>query len=423
MKVKVKNVGVIKNTELEFIPGLNLIIGSSGSGKSTLIRTIQNMAMNNFSDSDISFGKSSMSVTIESNNNVVTYSRTTDKSANDKCYYDVNGDRFVKLGRTPLPQVSDVLRFGDIEINNDKINFNFNLQFSTPFLILGSQSTLYNVLTYRSSFDISSINDYYISDVKCNNTEISTNTKIKLKFEDTLNSLEQQANKLSLIEEVYSKFIEYKHKHELLLELQTLLQNMITVKDFESKINQLDQFNFKQSKVISNFETVINLNNYISKFEEINTLNNRIKQYDKIITQTNSLANKVQIWSNLYRLNACMSMNEDLSKTINRIYKCDTQINNCLNKESLINNVHSLYMLLSQSDKINKVISTLNKSNGDTISTIECLLQCQSLLQLLVESNNQISLIDNKLNNINDAINKFDVCPLCGNHLKGECYV
>ena len=53
MRIKLKNVGVISDCDIEFVPGINLIVGSSGSGKSTLMRCIRNVAMNEFSDSDI----------------------------------------------------------------------------------------------------------------------------------------------------------------------------------------------------------------------------------------------------------------------------------------------------------------------------------------------------------------------------------
>ena len=62
MKLNLKNVGVIDSCEVEFVPGINIIVGSSGSGKSTLLRSIHNIAVNEFSDSDISFGKESMTI-------------------------------------------------------------------------------------------------------------------------------------------------------------------------------------------------------------------------------------------------------------------------------------------------------------------------------------------------------------------------
>ena len=84
MKVKLSNVGIIDKCEVEFVPGVNLIIGSSGSGKSTLMRCIYNMAANEFADSDISFGQNTMSIEIENGDNVVQYSRSVYKALSVK---------------------------------------------------------------------------------------------------------------------------------------------------------------------------------------------------------------------------------------------------------------------------------------------------------------------------------------------------
>ena len=76
MKVKLNNVGIISNCEVEFVPGVNLVIGNSGSGKSTLMRCIYNVAANDFADSDISFGKNTMSVRVDHNDNTIEYTRS-----------------------------------------------------------------------------------------------------------------------------------------------------------------------------------------------------------------------------------------------------------------------------------------------------------------------------------------------------------
>ena len=126
MRIKLKNVGVISDCDIEFVPGINLIVGSSGSGKSTLMRCIHNVAMNEFSDSDISFGKNSMRVEIENNNNRIEYARSIKAKGTERCYYKVNGETYTKLGRQVLPAVKDSLRISDINVNGEDVNFNFN---------------------------------------------------------------------------------------------------------------------------------------------------------------------------------------------------------------------------------------------------------------------------------------------------------
>ena len=110
------------------------------------------------------------------------------------------------------------------------VNFNFNLQFSSPFLILGSQSTLYNVLTYRSSFDIASINDMYTADIKSNAVEISTTSSVKEKLECNLKLLNDKSEKLQPIEQLYSDYVSYKHNFEK-LELLKDLHDKLKLRD------------------------------------------------------------------------------------------------------------------------------------------------------------------------------------------------
>ena len=240
MRVKLNNVGVIDECDVEFTPGITLIIGSSGSGKSTLMRSIYNMASNGFSDCDIAFNKNTMKVFIECDGNKVEYIRNL-KSKGDRFYYIVNGETYSKVGRTSLQQVSDALKISNIDINGEEINFNFNLQFSTPFLILGSQSTLYNVLTYRSTFDIASINDYYKLDIKNNESEILTVTKVKERLESTLNELEDKAEHFSPIENIYSKYMQCKHDSNFIDNLLQLNEKIKFNNDIELKSSYIEQ--------------------------------------------------------------------------------------------------------------------------------------------------------------------------------------
>lgn len=239
------------------------------------------MVANEFTDADIMFGCNTMSATINNNEHTVTYERSV-KPKGDKCKYVVDGNTYVKLGRTSLPAVTDVLKFGDICINGDDVNFNFNLQFSSPFLIFGSQSTLYNVLTYRSNFDISSMNDYYMSDVKSNNSEITASNKLKEKLESNLSDLESQADKLKPVEQLYSDFVAYKHnlsdKNEI--ELLNKMLNELTLTT--NHISDISEVVSLISSTECSIDKVIQLYDYTEKTKQLNSLNSYIVNADKL---------------------------------------------------------------------------------------------------------------------------------------------
>lgn len=373
MRIQLNNVGVIKNCDVEFIPGINLIVGSSGSGKSTLMRSIYSVASNDFSDSDISFGKNSMSIDVDYNCSHIKYGRSI-KSKGEKCFYIVNGESFVKLGRQPLQQVADILKIGDVDVNGEKINFNFNLQFSSPFLILGSQSTLYNVLTYRSSFDISSINDYYVSDIKSNASDTSANVKLKEKLEANIADLQSYLEELSPIEDLYSDYISYKHTLKFNDELKSLLIMYSTLKTLEKELSQTD-------KLLTALDKANNL------FEELSC----IDKYNSLISESNSV-----------------------TESISELEEC---VNNTEYSEEFILNTVKQSNLFKECNRCSLILSTLNETDESLIIQLDEITTSYDILVKIEKVSEYITIIENRCNSVLNELSKFSYCPLCGNSL------
>ena len=418
MRIQLKNVGIIDKCDVEFVPGINLIVGSSGSGKSTLMRCIYNIATNEFSDSDISFGKNTMNVRVDSDDNIVEYSRSI-KTKGERFYYTVNGETYTKVGRQSLPAVEQALKIGDIDINGDAINFNFNLQFSSPFLILGNQSTLYNVLTYRSTFDISSINDYYSNDIKNNASEIAANEKLKESLESNLESLIEQEAKLSPIEKLYSDYMSYKHKYELLNELKTLLTNIKQADNIKQRLVEYNTILKSVSSAINLISELKEMKSYSEKHKSYNDVSSKVKRYNKTISKYDSAINTVQVIIPLSKLNSSIkyltSVNERLSVIDERLRSCD----NILSEEQFSNDVIKQRSLLCIFNKCSKIIKTLNKIGNNDISQIEDCIFIANKLNSLNDVNKSITSTEKKISKIDKQTSQFKVCPLCGGHLDG----
>lgn len=412
MKVNLKNVGVIKECDVEFVPGINLIVGSSGSGKSTLLRCIYNMASNGFSDSDISFGSQTMNVVIKENNDVVEYSRSP-KAKGDKCYYKVNGETYVKLGRTALKQVSDILKINDINVNGDEVNFNFNLQFSSPFLILGSQSTLYNVLTYRSNFDISSINEYYIADVKSNASEIVTNTKVKERLVENLNDLNKEAEKLKSIEEIYSDYVSCKHRDETLKEIKILHEKLTSVLNISEKLSEISECISHIEHSINIAERTIDIQSYSDKHSNSLIIKENFNNVSKTIEMFCKCYKDIETLTDIKKAKEIADGINNSSKVIKSCsYKSDI-----LNKEQLVYDCNKSLSNLKEIKKCKSLIEIgnyLSSSSEDNISDISI------IKEIMISYNNtkkkSLSVIE-ELNTVNKELGNFNVCPLCGNHL------
>ena len=422
MKVQLSNVGIIKDCDLEFTPGINLIIGSSGSGKSTLMRCIYNTAMNGFSDSDVAFGKSSMTVTIENNGNTIQYHRNP-KAKGEKSYYIVNGETYSKIGRQPVQAVTDAFNIGDVEINGEKVNFNCNLQFATPFLILGSQSTLYNVLTYRSTFDIASINDYYNADLRTNHNEINANNKLKAQLQSNLESLQTQEKQLKPIEDIYSNYITYKHNLEKLNDIKSLQSRLECINDLSDKIVKLESL----------LSSINNAMKYTKSLYDIRTYNDTVNNHSKIIVMIdksnllialyNNVLSDIQRLASLNKYKSLLDQSNDMMNSIQMLNNIIYSSQQYMNKESFITDITRLKLWLKNNDKCNKIINELDKCNNINMNIIDDLCIIDDKLKQMNKVNHHINDLDDKCQAVNNELHKFDVCPLCGSHLKSEQHI
>ena len=416
MKIKLNNVGIIKSCDIEFVPGINLIIGSSGSGKSTLMRCLYNMAINEFSDSDISFGQSTMNVRIDNDGNIIEYSRSI-KAKGERCYYKVNGETYVKLGRQALPAVSDTLRIGDVNVNGEDINFNFNLQFSSPFLILGNQATLYNVLTYRSSFDISSINDYYSADIKSNASEIAANTKLKERLDANLETLETQASKLSPIESLYGDYIACKHKSELLDEIKQLHNKMLQEQYLTKNLAAVDEVLESVTSAITTASVLKEISQYKLQYLQYADVKLKTKQYTNLVSSYEKSMSLIQSLAMIKRLHFLKQQEDTVCDNIAITKKCITSTSDILKNESFVNDIIKQLRLTTALRKCNDITNVLNRANDNVIIQINDFIYVAEKLTSLSDVNTAIKNAKRKCTMTHNKMAKFGICPLCGNHL------
>lgn len=416
MKVDLRNVGIIKHCHLEFVSGVNLIVGSSGSGKSTLMRCLYNFASNGFSDADISFGKDTMQVVIENGNDTLEYSRSL-KTNGVKCYYKVNGEQYVKLGRAALPQVKDALKIGDIAINNESINFNFNLQFAAPFLILGSQSTLYNVLTYRSSFDITSINDYYNEDLRSNKEKISTSTKVKNHLADRLDELKKQESALKPAEELYSYYMRYKHKRAFRDEIEILHNSIAELHSLTELSKKQVSLCVKIDKCIKEAELHLTL---ISFCEKLNTLTKLVTEsalYDKISSLYEEALSAERCLVDLLSIKSLMAgYNKEFRKSKLLLLSEDIYAASAT-KELVLSEIAKLKTCMASKENFCTKIDLLSSLNCDKLESLKHILDVKSSLIKVQDIDTRVEVAVSKEKKILEETSKFKVCPLCGSEV------
>lgn len=419
MKVRLKNVGVVDSCDVEFVPGINIIVGSSGSGKSTLLRSIHNIAVNEFSDSDISFGKKSMNVSIVCDDNIVEYSRFA-KSKGDKFYYVVNGEKYSKVGRQSLSAANDILKLGDIDINGDSVNFNFNMQFSTPFLIFGSQSTLYNVLTYRSQFDISKINDCYNSEVKLNNNEINTAVKVRDQLTANLDDLKIREQKLKPVEDIYSKYVLYKHTATDINDLNDLLEKFNSVKSINNQLVNLSS-SIANTKVatdkISDLSDIIKYNNSIDTVNRLNSFIDYALAIEIGYRGAESLTNTL---TDLLLLNNKLSMNMTENDTVCELSSMLNTMSYMINREDAVGVVKYVYDKVCLVESVSDKVKALSLLDDTLINSIDDAILIYTSLKAVYNIEQRISSLRDDIFSIENELHLFKACPLCGSYLHQE---
>ena len=312
MRIRVKNYGIVKEADIEFLSGLNVIRGESGSGKSTVIRGIEGAIFNTSGDAVITQGESCATIEIEYNDHRLKRTRNTKTSF--KTAYEIDGDRLQKVGQTPVQKVLDAFGIKEIKAGGTSLRPNFLPQFAKPFLIDESPSKIFEFLTVtQNAVNLKDVESAISDDLK----ELQTQRKIK---EETVNSLkkmiltssqilehEKEINHLSNELENFSKKEARLSKLEILL--KAISEKTSTLKAMESRIKATESVMANIEKLDINYEK---LDEYIRKISSIETYLRKIYSLKSSSDDLYSVLEKTR--------NVCIS-DEKKSKISNMIEK------------------------------------------------------------------------------------------------------
>jgi DNA repair ATPase RecN len=377
MEIELKNVGIIREAKLEFKKGLNLIIGASSSGKSTLLRAIRSMMDNTFSDSNVSYGEKKLAIKIKDGENTAIYVRDLGSTTN-KTTYKINDTVYTKVGRNPPDELSSLFKISPVEIDGEKINFNFSSQFAGPFLLLGSQSLLYSILTYRSSFDITKINDLYYSDLKKTKQELNVLDKTKETLEQERYRLNQKYDTLKDVPDMFIEMQRVKQKYEQVESLRktiTRFKELLSAQELErDRVNQINALLVKFPDVFEQYR----------KFQLLFT----VQEKREVLARLMSIGSMDALNTNIERLNT--------------LYNASNTI--------------STYISIREKSEALKAI--LVKLNGlPELRSLELLTYYTEMQESIEDEKTSRNTIENEQNEIEKCINAVGVCPLCNQPL------
>jgi DNA repair protein SbcC/Rad50 len=327
LKLKLRNFQSHKRSELEFHPGLNVIIGPTDSGKSAVFRSLKYVCKNRPSGEEFrSTWGGSTAVTITTDTDEIV--RAKDNTNN---FYQLNDSAFTAFGLDVPKEIQEALMMDDI---------NFQSQLDPPFLLTESAGEVarhFNKIANLEQIDIANANikkliseiesskKHKEDDLKREEEKLDKFTDLR-KFEIDVECVEGMENEISIkrnkrkqLKSLLLEVVAVKEEIEASQKLFPLEKLLTTVFEDKAKLATLSENSSKLKKLISLYK------NDSVEIEQANQLISISVLVDSSIKLTNDRANLV---SNRDRLNKLIkSVNSNLSEitiaenTFNRLHE------------------------------------------------------------------------------------------------------
>lgn len=251
-KIKIQNIQSHKNTELELVPGINVIVGSSNNGKSAILRALywviynRPLGIDNLVSHWAVDKKGNqiepMSVEIENENGIVIRRRTRNENQ-----YIVN-DNELNVVKTDVPeQVEELLCFSDTNIQKQQ---------DSPFLL---SLTSGQVAQYFNKMVRLDIIDKVLTNAESKRRQM--NQKIN-QNDELLNEYELKKEKYSWLDDV-EKLIT---KYDNISKKNAILQNEYDL--LKSQMERYDELNEIKEK----YTSMIDAKKYINEIGKLSAI-------------------------------------------------------------------------------------------------------------------------------------------------------
>ncbi len=388
MQVQIKDYQIIKKAALEFIPGLNVIIGPSNNGKSSILKAIKAATFTVPGTTPIRSGQSNYIVGIQYNGHVVILQKGLKEST-----YVVDGEKYSKFGQATPEIVANSLNIKELVLNGNKEQLNFWDQMNYPFLLDKS-----GVETFRFIID-SGENDKLSEALKSMVSDRQNLNK-------TIDMLQGSINTVDL------DITKYKEELENAKPIIDACIKIIELQPKVSKLNLLKDLKNRRDKLLENKGlNKVAFDKALTDYTNYKLLNNSIVELnDKIILLTNYFIKLHNIIGDL------SNIQEELNKL--EKYKLNT-----------VQNHQDLFLLKEIKYKINYISEQKKSLKLNPVTHIKVdrddimkIIELKSLKIKHEEINySEIEIEANKIA-IKSSIdfykelkNYIKICPYCGN--------
>lgn len=389
MKLAVKDYQIIKSASLEFIPGLNVIIGPSNNGKTSILKALKALVYTVPGTTSIRAGQPSYTVGVTYNNHTVILQKGMKESV-----YLLDGEKYTKFGQTTPEAISKALNIKELVLNGNKEQLNFWDQMNYPFLLDKTPVELFRFIIDSGDDDqISSALKDMVSDRQSKSKEIDMLQGSINLIDDELSNLENTIKESEPIQEACNGIIS----------LQPRISKLNRLKELKSKLDNIS-------------------------IEKSNVDTQTVKPMNRLVVYKNNLAG---IDIDLYRLTKYNSLFSRLHVNI----EDQSDINEASLKLAYLKIVKPIDLsdvtrLKNYREKINYISQQKNnirikpgaswnsenvQSNINLINKYKSILKTHSDTDYKsVNLGTEICIYNTRLKNIDDVKNCFKLCPYCG---------
>ena len=374
LKVKLKNFQAFSDLDIEFVQGVNIIMGQSNSGKTSVLRAIKTLVENSSRASRyIKLGEKEAEVTLEYCGNEVTWART----AKD-IKYKINGEDFLKAGTTDLFKLLPVNGF--VKDPQGELA-NLEDEWTLPYPYYKSPSELFKVFE----------NIFCVSD----SAKILKGMKeSEDEYKRRVQQVEQEVDKLDKKVQAIQSLQVPETVEKLSSMKETLQKLQEEVSDYKSALTTLQSVKEKL-KVYKNLpKDKVDLQ---SKLEVVSTLSKDFKKLQ-------DLSIKYKVLSTLKGTG--VTSQEMFSKLIEA-----KELSEDVKKLQGLEKVASIELPTTQVSISEEKLKLVQEYKEDL----------KKLKDFLTEGKRLKELIDVRTKDIDkckEVLKEVDVCPLCGQEMK-----
>lgn len=369
-KLKIKNIALIENLNIDFENGLNVITGETGSGKSIIIDSINFLLGARADKSLIRYGEEKAKV-----EGVFSVDETSSQIVDCFNLLDIEPESTMIISRTMSSQGKS-----EIKVNGENVSLNVLKKIAENLIDIYGQNQQLSII--KTSYQLKLLDDFSQNsiDLICKYKSLKSNlNEVNSQIEDLGGNNEQRAREIDLlnyqINEIEQAKISQEEETEL-FETKKKLQNLEKISQYssgalnniESAVNGLFLASGDLQKVLIFDDKLKNVSDRVESLcIEINDVNEDLKDYVESLGFTNQsvddIEDRLSLYNDLKRkygstVENILNYYNDIKLRIEKLENCEVELQKLNNEKN---------KLLADIFKVGDELSNLRKQTAKTL--------------------------------------------------------